>query len=137
MYQNRNAFTLMEVMVCVMIISIVIMSLLQMQGNTNHIYSKLEDSSKINQYISLLISNNDYGFEKKSISLNDLISEFKVEDNLRRELKTIKVKLNYEELKSIDMSKSEDGSSTMVFELGKSMLKVDGASASLMRFSLQ
>lgn len=127
----------MEVMVCVMIISIVIMSLLQMQGNTNHIYSKLEDSSKINQYISLLISNNDYGFEKKSISLNDLISEFKVEDNLRRELKTIKVKLNYEELKSIDMSKSEDGSSTMVFELGKSMLKVDGASASLMRFSLQ
>ena len=127
----------MEVMVCVMIISIVIMSLLQMQGNTNHIYSKLEDSSKINQYISLLISNNDYGFEKKSISLNDLISEFKVEDNLRRELKTIKVKLNYEELKSIDMSESEDGSSTMVFELGKSMLKVDGASASLMRFSLQ
>lgn len=120
-----------------MIISVVIMALLEMQGNTTHIFSRLGNTLKINQYTSLFISNNDYGFEKNSVDLDDLLSEFKVEDELRRELKTIKVKVDYKELKRIDMSEIEEGSSSMVFELGETSLDIDDSSASLMRFRIQ
>lgn len=137
MRQNRSGFTLIEVMVAVMIISVVIMALLTMKGNTSHIFSRLGITLKINQYTSLFISNSDYGFEKKSVDLDELLSEFKVEDELRRELKTTKVEVDYEELKSIDMSESDEGSSSMVFELGKTMLKVNDSTASIMRFRIQ
>ena len=137
MRKARSAFTLIEVMVAVMIISVVIMALLQMQGNTSHIFSKLGNTLKINQYTSLFISNKDYGFEKKSVDLDDLLSEFKVENELRRELKTIKVKVDYEELKTIDMSENEEGSSSLVFELGKTVLKIDDSSSSILRFKIQ
>lgn len=137
MRKSRDAFTLIEVMVAVMIISVVIMALLEMQGNTTHIFSRLGNTLKINQYTSLFISNNDYGFEKNSVDLDDLLSEFKVEDELRRELKTIKVKVDYKELKRIDMSEIEEGSSSMVFELGETSLDIDDSSASLMRFRIQ
>lgn len=124
-------------MVAVMIISVVIMALLQMQGNTTHIFSKLGDTIKVNQYTSLFISNKDYGFEKKSVDLDDLLSDFKVEDELRRELKTIKVKVDYEKLKTMDMREIEEGSSSMIFELGKTMLNVGESSSSIMRFKIQ
>jgi len=120
-----------------MIISVVIMALLQMQGNTTHIFSKLGDTIKVNQYTSLFISNKDYGFEKKSVDLDDLLSDFKVEDELRRELKTIKVKVDYEKLKTMDMREIEEGSSSMIFELGKTMLNVGESSSSIMRFKIQ
>ena len=137
MRNYRSAFTLIEVMVAVMIISVVIMALLQMQGNTTHIFSKLGDTIKVNQYTSLFISNKDYGFEKKSVDLDDLLSDFKVEDELRRELKTIKVKVDYEKLKTMDMREIEEGSSSMIFELGKTMLNVGESSSSIMRFKIQ
>lgn len=127
----------MEVMVAVMIISVVIMALLEMQGNTTQIFSKVGNTLKLNQYTSLFISNKDYGFENKSVDLDDLLSEFKVENELRRELKTIKVKVDYQELKRIDMSEIEEGSSNMVFELGKTTLNVDDSFASIVRFRIQ
>jgi len=127
----------MEVMVAVMIISVVIMALLEMQGNTTQIFSKVGNTLKLNQYTSLFISNKDYGFENKSVDLDDLLSEFKVENELRRELKTIKVKVDYQELKRFDMSEIEEGSSNMVFELGKTTLNVDDSFASIVRFRIQ
>lgn len=128
---SKNAFTLIEVMVAVMIISVVIMALLQMQGNTSHAFSKLAKTIKMNQYSSLFISNSDYGFEKESVDLDDLLSEFKLEDKLRRELKTIKVKVNYEELRTIV------GDYNKVYELGKTVLKIDNSSATIIRFKTQ
>lgn len=139
MLRGKNAFTLIEVMVAVMIISVVIMALLEMQGNSAHIFSKLTSQIKISQYASLFISNPDYGFEKKSVDLDDLLNDFKLEDDLRRELKNIKVKVVYEELELLDMSESDDDevSSSLVLEIGKTILKVNDSSTALVRFRIQ
>ncbi|WP_324170588.1 prepilin-type N-terminal cleavage/methylation domain-containing protein [Sulfurimonas sp.] len=136
MSKSKNAFTLVEVMVAVMIISVVIMALLQMQGNSNHMFSRLKDKLKVNQYTSFFISNADYGFEKNSVDLDDVLSDFIVEDDLRRELKKIKVEVQYKKLRQLDMSENddEDVSSEMIFEIGKTILKANDSSASFIRF---
>ncbi len=138
----RNAFTLIEVMVAVMIISVVIMALIQMYANNTHIFTSMKQQTKINQYSSFLISNENYGFEDKNINLNTLVSDFDLEHSLRRELKETKVKLIYKELEIIDMSEQdsdEEGevSSSLGLEIGKSILQVDDSSAALIRFRIK
>ncbi len=155
----RSAFTLIEVMVAVMIISVVILALLNMQGNSSFIFSKLTKDAQVNQYASFFISNTDYGFENKNVRMDALVKEFDVENKLRRELKNVKVEVIYQELEKIDMQEYEDtentldeydeqgvlkqNSSSMAFEVGKTILKVKGrdakeeASTSLIRLRMQ
>ncbi|PHS56730.1 MAG: hypothetical protein COB17_08475 [Sulfurimonas sp.] len=139
----RYAFTLIEVMVSVMIISVVIATLLQMRGNSSHIFLSLDKKLKVNQLASFFISNENYGYENKNTSLDELISEFELEDDLRIKLKNTSVKIIYQEINTIDMSEfssSKDngnGSPNMIFELGRSILKTKDSSIALMRLKLQ
>ena len=67
---KRRAFTLMEVMVAVVIVSVVIAALLQMQGNTHHKLFGIKEMIKTNQYNSFLLSLSDkYGFESSKINM--------------------------------------------------------------------
>lgn len=148
---NREAFTLLEVMVAVMIISVVVAALLQMMGNSSHLFSKVKIESNVGQYASFLIASPDYGFENKSITLDKLAEDFKLDSQLRTELKKLKAKLVYTELESIDMSefdtpKAEDTidneedqtvSSELIFEIGKSTLEFKDASTSLLRLRVK
>ena len=138
----KDAFTLIEVMVAVMIISVVIMALIEMQGNNTHIFTMLKTQTKTNQYVSFLISNDEYGFEDKNIYLYDLVNDFDIESSLRRELKEIKAKIIYQEVQMIDLrEQSEDEndelSAGMVLEIGKSIVQTDDFSSSLFRVRLQ
>ncbi len=143
MYKSRDAFTLIEVMVAVLIISVVIMALIEMQGNTAHTFLKFNKQLKTTQYLSYLLSNKNYGFDESKIDLDELLSEFRVEDELRRELKEIKVKISYDEIDTIDFSESdeeegeEEVSTGMVFEIGKTNLELEDSSLSLVRFRIQ
>lgn len=157
MRKAKPAFTLIEVMVAVVIISVVIMALLELFSNNTHIFSKLEKENKVNQYISFLMNNEDYGFSDEKLTLNDLVPDFDLESDLRQELKSQKVELVYQELDSIDMSEydpdedennpvndeefnpneKEQGSSNLVFEIGRSVLKSSDSSASFIRIRLQ
>jgi len=145
---NRKAFTLIEVMVAVMIVSVVIAALLQMQGNTNHKLIQLKKTVKENQYSSFLISVDDkYGFESSSLDLYRLADNFDLESDLRRKLKSIKTKVSYEELDVLDSSdfsddsdESEEGESSasgIIFEIGKTHLESEEFSLSLMRVKIQ
>lgn len=135
----RSAFTLIEVMVAVMIISVVIAALLQMFANNTHIFSQITKQAKINQYASLFISNRDYGLESKNIHLDDLVSDFKLESNLAKELRDTKVKVIYQKVDQIDMSESDDKESTssMIFEIGKTVLKINDSSIALLRVRME
>jgi len=133
----KKAFTLIEVMVSVMIISVVIMALLEMKSNSSHILSLLKKQIDTTQYISLLIANKDYGYEDKSIRLDALIKEFDVDNNLRRKLKNIKAKIIYNEIETIDLSEDENGSSSMLLEIGESLVKTDKFSTKIYRIRLQ
>lgn len=157
MRKGRDAFTLIEVMVSVVIISTVIMALLELFANNSHIFSTLEKQNKSNQYLSFMLNNEDYGFIDDKITLYDLVEDFDLENDLRRELKDVKIELVYQELDSIDMSDydpnedednpindeeinpndKEQGSSNLIFEIGQSVLKFEDSSAALLRIRLQ
>ncbi len=151
----RKGFTLIEVMIAVVIISTVIMALLEMFANNIHIFSTLTKKTQINQYSSFFISNPEQGLEKEdALTLYDLIEDFDVEDELRRELKEVKIKIVYQELETIDMSdfdgseeeidetensdeEEKEVNSNMVFEIGKTVLKFDDSSVALLRLRVE
>ncbi len=139
----RTAFTLIEVMVAVMIVSVVIAALLQMRGETAHKFLEIKKMLQTNQYNSLLIAQNSkYGFEKSNMDMNRLVEDFDLESNLRRKLKSIKVELGYEELKTVDTSEfeeSDQGSSGsgLVFEIGDTSIKTENFTLHMMRVRVQ
>jgi len=150
MYKARKAFTLIEVMVAVLIISVVIMALFEMQGNNSLFFSKFYKKIQVNQMVSFFISNKKNGFAKEDIYLDDLLSEFKLENELRRKLKEVKVELDYEELVQLGMNEDgeesedvfsdeneEETESEVSLEVGKTIIKLDDTTASIVRLRLQ
>ncbi len=147
----RRAFTLMEVMVAVMIISVVIAALIQMSGNSSYTFSKIKTDSKIGQYASFLINSKNYGFKDNTISFDKLINGFQIDAQLRKRLEDQKVKIIYTKLDSINMSKLDAKESelddaggakkqvnaNMTFLIGKTTLKMNNTSTSLLRLRLQ
>ena len=142
MHKKREAFTLIEVMVAVMIVSVVISALLQMRGDTSNKFFNIKKMLETTQYSSFLLANDDkYGFERSSIDMKRLADDFRVESDLRRKLSSMKVKLQYEKLQIIDTSEfnsDEQNSSTgLVFEIGKSTMQVAKEHTSLIRIRVQ
>lgn len=132
---TRRGFTLIEVMVAVMIISVVIAAILQIRGNSTFIYEQIDDNAKINQYLSFLISNKDYGYEKKSTTMKNLCDEFELDSELRREFSNIKLNIDYKKLDVLDMSEYDEDSQ-LVIETGQSILKTNDSSVSLIRIRI-
>ncbi|SFV70776.1 hypothetical protein MNB_SM-5-1480 [hydrothermal vent metagenome] len=136
---KRGAFTLIEVMVAVMIISVVILALMRMYANDTYLFATYKKESHVNDYASFLIENSDFGLENKNIYLYDLVSEFDMEDNLRRKLKEQKAEVIYKVVKNIDLS--DDTNTTapqMSLEIGESVIRLDkGASTALSRLQLR
>ncbi|CAI6147405.1 MAG: hypothetical protein SPLUMA1_SPLUMAMAG1_01968 [uncultured Sulfurimonas sp.] len=142
---KRRAFTLVEVMVAVVIVSVVIAALLQMQGNTNHKLFNIKEMMKTNQYNSFLLSLSDkYGFESSKMDMKRLVSEFELESDLRRRLKGMKLELYYEELTTIDTSEldasshlNETSNTSLIFEIGKTTLKTKDFTTQVIRVKIQ
>lgn len=133
---SSSAFTLLEVMISVVIISVVILALFEMKGNSNLIFSQVDKNSKANQYLSFFTEQKDFGFEDKQISMKNLTSEFDLDFDLRREFSNTKIDIKYVELETIDMKKYDEGSE-MIFEIGSTNIKINNASASFLRIKLQ
>lgn len=138
----KKGFTLIEVMIAVMIISIVIAALLKIKADNVNLFSTLKYQVETNQYLSLLMQSN-YGFEDKDITLDKLVNDFDVEHDLRTELKRTKVKLIYQEMQKIDTGSFEDdtqdneNSNSAIFEIGRSIIKTDKSSSSLLRLRIK
>jgi prepilin-type N-terminal cleavage/methylation domain-containing protein len=127
----RGGFTLIEVMVAVMIISVVIMALLEMYANNTYIFSTTKKQTKANQYASVLIANDKYGFEDANLHLDDLLDDFDMRNKLRRKLKELKVKVIYKELEQIEDGEGENA--TVVLTIGKTIIKADESSTFMLR----
>lgn len=130
---QRDGFTLLEVMIAVMILSVVITALLEMYANGAHIFKSASIKSQTNQYISFLTANEKYGFENNTFSLDLLVAEFEIDSELRKELKDIKVELLFDNIKNIESSSSSE------FGIAKVVLKTsnpkgDVAKTSFLRF---
>jgi prepilin-type N-terminal cleavage/methylation domain-containing protein len=132
---THNGFTLMEVMIAVMIVSVVVASIIQMRGNSTFMYEKLDKNTHINQYLSFLVANDKYGYEKESTTMKNLTDEFELDSELRREFSDIKVDIDYDEISTLDMSEYDENSQ-LVIEIGKTILSSKDASTSIIRIRL-
>lgn len=127
---QSKAFTLLEVMIAVMILSVVIMALLQMYANGAHIFKNSNIKSQTNQYISFLSGSEKYGLQNDTFSLDTLVAEFEIEDDLRRELKGIKIELLFNNIKNIQSSSSAE------FAIAKVVLKINNPNGDIAKTSL-
>lgn len=142
---KKSGFTLIEVIVAVMIVSVVVAALLQIQANTTHTFSHLKAIQKNLGYASLL-QGSKYGFENDSLTLDRLVERFDLDDDLRRELKKIKAEVIYQRLETIDTSsfdkpneetqeEQESDENPLVIEIGRTVLRLPSGSASIIRVS--
>jgi len=139
---RHKAFTLIEVMVSVMIVSVVIAALWQMRGDTSNKFFNIQKMINTNQYDSfLLYTDNKYGFESSNIDMKRLADDFRVQSDLRRKLSSMKVKIKYEKLQVIDTSEfnsdEQNATTGIIFEIGKTDLVAKEFSSSLIRIRVQ
>ena len=127
----RKGFTLIEVMISVLIISLVIVALLEMHGNSSHTLLNLKKQIYVNTFNSFFISNKNYVVESKSTTLDKLLSEFSISTDLRIALKKVKIDFKYQELDTIDINYG------MVIKVDKIIFNIDKSSTSIIRLKLR
>ena len=143
---RRSGFTLIEVMVSVMIISVVVAALLQLQSNNTETFLRLKKMQQTLQYTSLL-AGSKYGLENDSLTLDRAVERFDLDDDLRRELKGIRAKVIYQKLDTIDtkefddtaaeeQNQSENDQTPLVIEIGRTILQLPDSSASVLRIRI-
>lgn len=90
----KSSFSLIEVLVATLFLSIAMLSLNQVQSSNIFILNKAQDSKKDLEYLNLIISSEVYSKRNKNLYLTQ---EYKIDDDtLRRELKDIKFKIKDE-----------------------------------------
>jgi len=122
----RKAFTLMEVMVAVMIVSLVVGALFKLRGDTSHLFMKLQQEQKQSSLSSLLLWNRDYGLENSKTNLYTLVEDFFLDDDLRRELKNLPISIQFHRIKRVEINGFN-------LEIGQSTLKTKNFEVSLQR----
>ena len=106
-------------MVAVMIVSLVIAALFKLRGDTNHLFLKVQEEQKLSSYATLLLWNTNYGFTNDDLNLYRLVENFDLDDDLRRELKKIKAKIEYKKIKTLELD-------TLRLEIGESDFSFKG-----------
>ena len=98
----KKAFSLMEVIISIVILSVVMITLLQIKSDNIHLVSKSDKKVKINDYILLAID-----FKNEILNKNEDIEIYKnlkyENEYVRNELKDIKVRIKDEKIESISI----------------------------------
>ena len=94
----KQAFSLMEVIISIVILSVVMLTLLQIKNDNIHLVSKSDKKVKINDYILLAID-----FKNEILNKNediDISKNYKYEnEDIQQELKDKKVIIKDEKMK--------------------------------------
>jgi len=153
MPKSTPAFTLVEVLVSVVIISVVIGALLQIFSNNAFTFRSVNTKITETNRVTLLIGNTLYGLEDDKVPLDELLKEFNLEDELRRRLKKVKVEILYTELQSIDFDDAAEAiaqdsdedqgliqdaaEASSALEIGRTTMIIDHQSSSYVRIKFQ
>jgi len=127
---SKKAFTLIEVMIAVMIVSVVIAALFKLQGDTNHLFKEIQKNQKESSYATFLLWNRTYGFNKSNLNLYRLVDNFDLDDDLRRELKNIKAEIIYTKQENLEVD-------DLTFEIGTTRLHTQDFDLSFKRIQLR
>lgn len=103
--QNKKAFTLMEVIISVVLLSVVMITLLQIKSENIFMVSKSDERTKTNDYILMAINFSDTILNKNENIFLDKKYNYENEE-IKKELKDIKISIKDEKLES-DSIKSD------------------------------
>jgi hypothetical protein len=92
----KKSFSLMEVIIAIIMLSVVMISLLQVKSDNIFIITKSKEKSILSDYLQLVINLEEKNNVNENIFLDKLYS-FE-NDEIRKELKPIKIKVKNEEL---------------------------------------
>ena len=125
---KKVAFTLVEVLVSITLISIVIATIFQVKENNIFYLEKFKKSSKLNELISIATIDEEKQekLRNKNIYLTKLIN-FK-DDDIRKELKSVKVKVKDEDADSQDLG-TEDFD--LILNITKSTYSIENKVSSI------
>jgi len=155
MPKSSRGFTLLEVLIAVMIIAVVIGSLLQLFSNNTTTFASIHQKIQHTNTTTLLLGNVHYGYENDKTDLAELVKDFTVDDDLRRQLKNIKVEILYKEVTRIDFGEvaeafaeaettdqgealvKEASEASNALEIGRTTLKIGDQASSFLRVKLQ
>jgi prepilin-type N-terminal cleavage/methylation domain-containing protein len=139
----RRAFTLIEVIVAVMLISVVITALLQLYANNSRYFDRFRTSGADALSATLLLGVDEQ--ESERIRLGRLCEGFELDDELRQALKQRSMK----KTDTLVMTLEEQGSKTVMsdhdrsddrqypaLEVWRSVISIDGQPAVLVRLRL-
>ena len=98
----------------------------------------MQNDVKAQQYITLIM-HSDYGLQNKHFSLDKTLARFDIDDDLRRRLKSIDVRVRYKKIQIIDLAEEEDNASAtgQNLEIGKTVVTFPDGSYSYLRVSVQ
>jgi type II secretory pathway pseudopilin PulG len=96
---KKKSFSLVEVLVALMLIIIIITSMLQIKENNLNFLSKITKTTHSKEYIASIALENTNRLRDENIYLSDKI-DFN-DDNLRKILKDIKIKIKDKQLKPL------------------------------------
>ena len=99
----KKSISLIEVLISVILITIVIVVIIQMKGNNLFLLGKFKDSTLNNGYILFAVNNNEKRNYKMYLSN---IVNFE-DDEIREELKGIKITVKNKKLKDLTMLRND------------------------------
>ena len=95
----KKAFSLMEVIISVVILSVVMLTLLQIKSGNIYLVSKSDQKSKINDYILMAVDFNNKIIDKNKSVLIDEKYNY-INNEIKEELKNKKINIKDEKLES-------------------------------------
>ncbi len=125
----RRGFTLIEVMVAVMIVSVVIGATISLRGDAGNRLVHIKQNEKSLQYATFLLWSKENGVDASKTNLYRLSEGIDMDDTLRRELKAIAIEIQYKKAHSYDMGDA-------LFEFGTTTLRNKDFQISLERIVL-
>lgn len=102
----KKAFSLVEVIISVAILSFVMITLLQMKSNNIFLLEKSNEKTQLVDYVLLAGDIEDSSKKTNKSVYLDKLTQFK-NDDIRRELKEIKIEIKDKELDKLEIK--EDG----------------------------
>ena len=125
MHKIKKAFTLIEVMISVIIVSIVVMGALRLHGQNSDMATYLMKRGNAELDNSLFLTQRAQRYDKSKKSAYDLlIDEFSIKDDKSRNiLKKIEKNINITEPEAIPVGETEDSPALFTFYSNEVLLK--------------
>jgi len=133
LFRGKKAFSLIEVIIATLLLSVVMLSLYEVKANNIFILEKSKDSKEQNDYLNLAIDSKEYSKRNVNIYLD---KHFNIkDDDLRREFKKVKIKVKDELLDTYTKNVDAFALKVSTFKTNYSFEK--GISKDIYRFKLE